>query len=132
MIYRILRLWFSFFMLSIPVSSAQVQSEYTSITPLTLTKISPKNYTNNQTNHSLSQMNSTILTKTSVIKIVNKTTYMVLLTFVQLCIVRPDSCKNIAIDFFNKINDVFSIQDLLKSPMKANQVIDNFIEVFSS
>ena len=128
MIYRILRLWFSFFMLSIPVSSAQVQSEYTSITPLTLTKISPKNYTNNQTNHSLSQMNSTILTKTSVIKIVNKTAYMVLFTFVQLCIVRPDSCKNIATDFLNKINDVFSIQDLLKSPMKANQVIDNFIE----
>lgn len=130
MTYRNLRLWFSFFMLLIPVSSAQVQPEYRSVTPLTLTKISPKNYTNNQTNHSLSQMNSTILTKTSVIKIVNKTAYIVLFTFVQLCIVKPESCKNIATDFFNKINDVFSIQDLLKSPMKANQVIDNFIEVF--
>ena len=69
MTYRNLRLWLSFFMLLIPVSSAQVQPEYSSVTPLTLNKISPKNYTNNQTNHSLSQMNNTIINKTSAIKI---------------------------------------------------------------
>lgn len=125
-----LRMWLHFLMLSIPVSCAQLQRRYTSVTPRTLTTLLPKNNSNNPKNISLSQTNSTPFHKDYAVKLVKKTTVLVLLTFAQLCIVKPFSCKDIAFDFYKKLSGITPLHDVFRSERNTHNVIDNFIEVY--
>ena len=128
--YSGLRMWLHFLMLSIPVSCAQLQRRYTSVTPRTLTTLLPKNNSNNPKNISLSQTNSTPFHKDYAVKLVKKTTVLVLLTFAQLCIVKPFSCKDIAFDFYKKLSGITPLHDVFRSERNRHNVIDNFIEVY--
>lgn len=114
MVVRLVRLWFSFIILTLPVSSAQISPIYFK-NDLSNLNNSNKSYTE------IVNTNNSFINGSNAIMFTKKTGSLIIFSLLQLCAMSPPSCNKI-------MNDLFGI--LTSKPNKSQKY--SFFEVYTN
>ena len=114
MVLRLVRLWLSFIIFIIPVSSAQ-------ISPIYFKKDLPNRNNSNKSYTEIVNTNNSLINGSNAIMFTKKTGSLILLSLLQLCAMSPPSCNKM-------MNDLFGI--LTSKPNKSQKY--SFFEVYTN
>lgn len=92
MVLRLQRFWLSFIILTIPVSSAQVS-------PIHFKKDVSKTNNSNKSNIEITNSNNSFTNSSNAIMFTKKTSSLILLSLLQLCVMSPSSCNKMITNF---------------------------------
>ena len=114
MVLRLVRLWLSFIIFIIPVSSAQ-------ISPIYFNKDLPNRNNSNKSYTEIVNTNNSFINGSNAIMFTKKTGSLIIFSLLQLCAMSPPSCNKM-------MNDLFGI--LTSKPNKSQKY--SFFEVYTN